>query len=272
MTFLIPVLSAHSSWICAWLHTTCAEPSKLLLVSQNLVSRNTKSLSSLIHHGISWYRDFYTESSWAKNSERPTSRRCSRNILLALFWDLGLTRIFNLGNNRHNVRTMCFCVSDTPNSEIRCKHIGLASIQRPQLTHVDSLTHPVKVSKFSTVLHRFSRHWAQDSLPLNVTASKTKDAKTSTTSKDFPKTFRGLPSWPAAASSHRRISHIRRLRDREFGNCDFEPSPTLETEWVAHHRIHRHIAPCRALHIHLLAFGLEFTGDTSLFESQNNIM
>lgn len=164
-------------------------------------------------------------------------------------------------------------VFQTPNSEIRCKHIGLASIQRPQLTHVDSLTHPSLSLKFSTVLRRFSRHSPSSGLlATQCYGLENKGRLTSTTSKDFPKTFRGLPSWPAAASSHRRISHIRRLRDREFGNCDFEPSPTLETEWVAHHRIHRHIAPCRALHIHLLAFGLEFTGDTSLFESQNNIM
>ena len=54
--------------------------------------------------------------------------------------------------------------------------------------------------------------------------------------------------------------------------CDCEPSPTLETAWVAHQRIHGHIAPCRALHIHLLAFALEFTAETCLFESQNKVM
>ena len=116
----------------------------------------------------------------------PTSRRCSRNILLALFWDLGLTRIFNFGNG-HNVAQ---CVSDTPNSEIRCKThwAGVhskASVDSCWLVN----PHPVKVSKFSTVLHRFSRHWAQDSLPLNVTA---------------------------AASSHWRVAHIRRLCDWEW--------------------------------------------------------
>lgn len=85
--------------------------------------------------------------------------------------------------------------------------------------------------KFSTVLRRFSRHSPSSGLlATQCYGLENKGRLTSTTSKDFPQTFRGLPSWPAAASSHWRVSHVRRLRDREFGNFrDFEASPTLET-------------------------------------------
>ena len=262
-------LSSFLLNLCLTAHHLCRALETVVGVTEPGVTKHKKSIQfdSSWYIMVPWllYRKFMNQELWAPHQPEVFKKYPSGTVL-----GFGPHTDFQLRKQQTQCRTMCFRHTEFWDP-LQTHWAGVhskASVDSLWLVNSSSQS-----LKFSTMLHRFSRHSPSSGLlATQCYGLENKGRLTSTTSKDFPKTFRGLPSWPAAASSHRRISHIRRLRDREFGNCDFEPSPTLETEWVAHHRIHRHIAPCRALHIHLLAFGLEFTGDTSLFESQNNIM